>query len=156
MSVNAFPIEPSDLEKIKNLLSPTRPAKPYAFVYGHGLWNELNLKATDLWLNELQSTILSAAPYLNETSDTMPFWPRVFLSPNAAGINKADSYMSTQGNVALERFERAARVSVPLHGPEFFGTWNMSIQSSIPDGTHSGIRTNLLKAMAVINWLDLL
>ena len=34
-----FPIAPEELDRYKDLLGKTKPPKPYAFIFGHGLWN---------------------------------------------------------------------------------------------------------------------
>ena len=39
---------------------------------------------------------------------------------------------------------------------EILGTWNMSIQGDVRDGVHLGIGGNLVKAMMVLNWLNML
>ena len=43
--------------------------------------------------------------------------------------------------------------STVMMGVETMGTWNMSIQSTKFDGVHLDLKGNLIKAMAVVNWL---
>lgn len=157
-ALTGWPLGQANLDDLTSFLSPTPPAKPYAFVLGHGAWNDFNLTATDAWVRDTQAHILAKAPYLADDAGASGggFFPRLFIGPNAAGVNKPFVHLEHQGNIALAQFERATRERVPRLGPEYLGTWNMSIQSNTPDGTHSGIRTNLLKAMAVLQWLDML
>ncbi len=62
------------------------------------------------------------------------FFPRLFLTPNAAGKEKADEYLVSQGNKALMIFEEAVRVEVGRRGVEHLGTWNASVQGNKFDG----------------------
>ncbi len=41
-------------------------------------------------------------------------------------------------------------------GLEFLGTWNMSVQKWSRDGVHMDMKGNLVKAMMVVNWLNML
>lgn len=157
-----FPLDPTEVSRFKALLSPTRPRKPYAFIFGHGLWNDLDLQATVNWLDAINSHTLAAAPYLGERSqrgekkDPAWIWPRLFITPNAAGPLKPDQWIVSQGDKALQIFEDAVRVEVGERGVDHLGTWNMSIQANKFDGVHLDLRGNLVKAMAVVNWLSLI
>jgi hypothetical protein len=147
-----FPLDPTEVDRFKALLSPTKPRKPYAFIFGHGLWNDLDLQATVNWLDGIFSHTLSAAPYLSEKG---AIWPRLFITPNAAGPLKPDQWIVTQGDKALQIFEESVREEARERGVEHLGTWNMSIQANKFDGVHLDLHGNLIKAMAAINWLAL-
>ncbi|MCJ1259723.1 hypothetical protein MMC24_007562 [Lignoscripta atroalba] len=165
-----FPIPPEELERFRAVLPSTKPQRPYAFIYGHGLWNDLDLQATLDWLDLILDTTVSAAPWLQQDiSSTSPltghrgsrkrtsgFWPRLFMTPNAAGKAKPDEWIVSQGNKALMIFEESVKVEVERRGVEHLGTWNMSIQSNKFDGVHLDLKGNLVKAMMVLNWLNLL
>lgn len=62
------------------------------------------------------------------------FWPRLFVTPNAAGKDKPDEWVVTQGNKALMIFEESVAIEAGRRGVEHLGTWNMSIQASKYDG----------------------
>lgn len=143
-----FPLDPLEVERFKSLIAKKRPAKPYAFVFGHGLWNDLDLQATLNWLDGINRQALEKAPYL-ETS----MWPRLIITPNAAGVKKPDQWVLSQGDKALQIFEHSVRVEAEKRGVEHLGTWNMSIQTHKYDGVHLDLKGNLVKAMAVVNWL---
>lgn len=146
-----FPLDPVEVSRFQSLLSPTKPKKPYAFILGHGLWNDLDLQATVNWLDGIHSATLSRAPYLGGNH-----WPRLFLPPSASGLLKPDAFLVTQGDKALQTFEHATRHHVresSSSGLDHLGTWNMSVQAHKYDGVHLDLRGNLLKAMAVLNWL---
>ncbi len=147
-----FPLDPTEIHRFKDLLSPTKPAKPYAFVFGHGLWNDLDLYATTNWLDGILSYTREAAPYLAERD---ALWPRLMITPNAAGTLKPDQWIQSQGDKALQLFEQSVRDEAAERGVEHLGTWNMSIQSHKFDGVHLDLKGNLVKAMAVVNWLAL-
>ncbi|KAI9670742.1 MAG: hypothetical protein M1817_003852 [Caeruleum heppii] len=148
-----FPIPPEETDRFKELLGTTKPQKPYAFVFGHGLWNDLDLQATLNWLDELLALTTAQLPYLDAPK---AFWPRLILTPNAAGREKPDEWLVSQGNKALMVFEEAVAIEAGRRGVEALGTWNMSIQSTKFDGVHLDLKGNLIKAMMVLNWLNML
>ena len=146
-----FPVEPEELARLRSLLPAKKPAKPYAFIFGHGLWNDLDLQATVDWLDIILDTIADQAPWLVLNSPSKPtaataahghrnrkretgFYPRLFLTPNAAGKEKPDEWIKTQGNKALMIFEESVKVEVGKRGIEHLGTWNATIQSNKFDG----------------------
>ncbi|KAL8906403.1 MAG: hypothetical protein Q9207_002064 [Kuettlingeria erythrocarpa] len=151
-----FPIPSDELDRLRGLLPAKKPDRPYAFILGHGLWNDLDLQATLDWLDTLLDVSKQQAPWLvssstkSSRSATKPkdraaaakrerkhesgFWPRLFVTPNAAGKEKPDEWMVSQGNKALMVFEEAVGVEVRRRGVEHLGTWNMSIQSNKYDG----------------------
>ncbi|KAI9668339.1 MAG: hypothetical protein M1829_005543 [Trizodia sp. TS-e1964] len=148
-----FPIALDEIERYKVLLGSTKPKKPYAFVFGHGLWNDLDLQATLDWLDQILEMTTEQLPYLKEKDS---FWPRLFITPNAAGKEKPSEWIVSQGNKALMIFEESVKTQVELRGIEHLGTWNMSIQSNKFDGVHVDLKGNLIKAMMVLNWLNML
>lgn len=82
--------------------------------------------------------------------------PILLMTPNAAGVKKPDEWIVSQGNKALVRFENEMAVQAAKRRIDHLGTWNMSIQATLYDGVHMDMRGNLLKAMMVLNWLNLL
>lgn len=62
------------------------------------------------------------------------FFPRLMLTPNAAGKEKPDEWIVSQGNKALMVFEESVKVEAAKRGVEHLGTWNMSVQSNKFDG----------------------
>ena len=163
-----FPIAPEELSRLRNLLPSSKPLRPYAFIFGHGLWNDLDLQATLDWLDLILETTISSAPWLQtdytssyfvdnvskfagrrsrtgvqrSTSISWPdkrhngFWPRLFLTPNAAGKEKPDEWLVSQGNKALTIFEESVKEEAWRRGVEHLGTYNMSIQSNKFDGVY--------------------
>ncbi|KAI9779834.1 MAG: hypothetical protein M1839_007147 [Geoglossum umbratile] len=126
-----FPMESEEVDRFKTLIGNTKPTKPYAFIYGHGLWNDLDLQATLDWLDQILDVTVYQLPHLSKPG---AFWPRLFLTPNAAGKEKPDEWLVSQGNKALMLFEESVKVEANRRGVEHLGTWNMSIQSNKYDG----------------------
>jgi hypothetical protein len=145
--MTTYPLDPIEVDRYLALISEKKPEKPYAFVFGHGLWNDLDLQATLNWFDEINDHVKLKAPYLPQT-----LWPRLMITPNAAGIKKPDEWIVTQGNKALQIFEHSVRNEMARRAVDHLGTWNMSIQAS-GDGVHVDLRGNLIKAMSVMNWL---
>lgn len=191
-----FPHDPTEVKRFKDLLPKKRPKRPIAFVFGHGLWNDLDLQATVNWLNGVLDAIYEEAPYLRpenlpqeaqsqsqasnagspkvsppsapsahrkqskQSSNTNPMSHILFITPNAAGPLKPDAWIQSQGDKALQLFEKSMHNLIHRPGEMFFGkgiehmgTWNMSIQMEKWDGVHLDLRGNLVKAMGVVNWL---
>jgi hypothetical protein len=146
-----WPLVPEEVKRYTELIEGSKPRKPYAFVYGHGLWNDLDLQATLNWLDDLTAATVTRAPYLQTT-----LFHRLFISPSAAGPLKPDQFIVSQGDKALQLFEESTRQEVGRRGFEHLGTWNMSIQANKYDGVHLDLRGNLLKAMMLVNWLGML
>ena len=132
-----YPI--GDVREGLALSLPTqRPEKPIAFVYGHGGWNSFNETATKLWMEEVEDRILEVSPWLAaEKADggSPKFWPRLFMTPTAAGPNKPEAYALSQGNAKIMAFEheigRWIREDVQ-GGMEHLGLYNMSVQNTSP------------------------
>ncbi|KAJ9641007.1 hypothetical protein H2199_005675 [Coniosporium tulheliwenetii] len=82
-----FPIPPEEIERFKQTIGTAKPKRPYAFVFGHGLWNDLDLQATVNWLDQILDATSDQLPYLGQKG---AFWPRLFMTPNAAGKRKPD------------------------------------------------------------------
>lgn len=128
-----WPLNAEELEaSITTSISETRPSKPYAFVYGHGLWNDMRPFESVAWIDTVQASVTELRPYYNETGI---YWPRLFIAPSAAGESKQDGFIMTQGNKAVVKFEKFMRNKAPDRDMDFLGTYNMSVQGSIPDGT---------------------
>lgn len=145
--INQFPIPLEELERLKSSVGTNvRKQKPKAFIFGHGLWNNLELQKTVSWLDAILEIIAPASAS----------WYGLFLTPNAAGREKPDEWIVSQGNKALVLFEEAVGIEAGKRGVEHLGTWNMSIQARKYDGVHLDMRGNLVKAMMVMNWLDLI
>ena len=126
-----FPLSPEEILRFRTLLGTTKPRKPYAFIFGHGLWNDLDLQATVDWLDSILNITTEQLPYLAKSN---AFWPRLFVTPNAAGKEKPDEWLVSQGDKALMGFEESVRIEAELRGVEHLGTWNMSVQANKFDG----------------------
>lgn len=124
---------------------PTK--KPKAFIFGHGLWSDLDLPKTVGWLETVVEAIESK---LGKN------WSGLFVTPSSAGKEKPDEWLRSQGNKKLMLYEEAVGLEAQKKGLEHLGTWNMSIQANKYDGVHLDMRGNLVKAMMVMNWLNLL
>ena len=141
-----FPIPTDEIDRLQVSIG-SKHDKPKAIIFGHGLWSNLDLQKTVNWLD----TVLGAIEHTSGNA-----WHGLFVTPSAAGKEKPDDWIVTQGNKALMLFEEAVSVEAAKRGIEHLGTWNMSIQSNKYDGVHLDMRGNLVKAMMVMNWLSLI
>jgi len=99
---------------------------------GHGLWNDLDKDKTFMWYDQIMDATTKHAPYLSEAG---AIFPRLAITPNAAGEKKPDIFIARQGNIALSRFEKIVGGWARARGMDHLGTYNMSIQATNPDGT---------------------
>lgn len=152
-----YPMEKIELERLEMAMN-TNPSSRKAFILGHGLWNDLELDKSKAWLDTV-IRVIDSKLRLRTRLRTLRLsrnLPILLMTPNAAGEKKPDEYLITQGNKALVRFEHAMAVEAAGQRIDHLGTWNMSILANLYDGVHMDMRGNLLKAMMVVNWLNLL
>lgn len=126
-----FPIPEDEIERFKETIGTSKPDKPFAFIFGHGLWNDLDLQAHINWIDTVLDATTSNLPYLAQEG---ALWPRLVVTPNAAGRNKPDEWLVSQGNKALSMYEDSVRVEDGRKGIEHLGTYNMSVQANMYDG----------------------
>ncbi|KAI0201718.1 hypothetical protein F4808DRAFT_450069 [Astrocystis sublimbata] len=152
-----FPMKVEEASRLE-LAIDRNPKSRTAFILGHGLWNDLNIEQTRCWLDVVLNVINSRLG-IRSHLEKLPKGrnsPILFMTPNAAGVKKPDDFLVTQGNKALVRFEHTTRREAARRRIDHLGTWNMSIQANLYDGVHMDLRGNLLKAMMIVNWLNLL
>ncbi|OTA54649.1 hypothetical protein K449DRAFT_338435 [Hypoxylon sp. EC38] len=139
-----YPIPHEERQRLEKAID-SNPSQRKAFILGHGLWSNLEVDQTLKWLD-----------FVLDTIDPRRNLPVLLITPNAAGDQKPDEWIVSQGNKALVHFEHAMAIQAAKRRIDHLGTWNMSIQATLYDGVHMDMRGNLLKAMMVMNWLNLL
>lgn len=152
-----YPIPEEERRRLEREIDPN-PSQPKAFILGHGLWNNLEVDQAVNWLDAVLDTIESRTGVRTRLRGRSPKrnLPILLMTPNAAGDKKPDEWIVSQGNKALIHFEHAMATQAAKRRVDHLGTWNMSIQATMYDGVHMDMRGNLLKAMMVLNWLNLL
>ncbi|KAL9083792.1 MAG: hypothetical protein Q9159_005580 [Coniocarpon cinnabarinum] len=141
---------------VKNIENKADPNGRDAFIVGHGLWNDLNVETTMSWLEQIENEMALQMPAYFEDSLANNSFPRLFISPSAQGESNTDTLSSSENNLQLMRHTREVSGRVKSRGFEHLALYNMSVQASSPDGTHTSYENNLLKAMFVLNWLNML
>ncbi|KAH8205629.1 hypothetical protein TruAng_000123 [Truncatella angustata] len=117
--INRFPIPDEESTRLRASVRVSQSVvlpKPRAFILGQGLWNNLEPESSVHWLDYVLSII-------NRGADFQP--PTLLVTPNAAGKDKPDRWLVTQGNKALARFEEAMADTANKLGVDHLGTWNM-------------------------------
>lgn len=147
MIETSYPLKEDTLKGMQGSLPHERPEKPVAFVYGHGGWNGFNEVATKNWTGQINDAISETMPWLNDSKAadgvTPRFWPRLFITPNAAGVNKPEQFACSQGNAVVSRFEH--NISDWIHsgggggGLEHLGIYNLTIQNTSPVSNTSAV-----------------
>lgn len=154
-SIFQYPLDDGFMTAVTDTLPKTQPEKPHAFVLGHGLWGNLNASNTAAWITEVHDKVNAAMPWVQKSAAQEP--PYLFMPPAAAGDGKPPEYLPAQGNENLQRFHHEVKGWIGRTYPSmgFVGLYNATVQGRSPDGTHAGMRGNLIKAMMVFNWLDM-
>ncbi|KAI0838320.1 hypothetical protein F5Y06DRAFT_287403 [Hypoxylon sp. FL0890] len=152
-----YPIPEDERQRFEKAID-SNPSQRKAFILGHGLWSNLEVGQTLNWLDTVLNIIESKTGSRMRLRGRSPRrnLPVLLMTPNAAGDKKPDEWIVSQGNKALVQFEHAMAVEAAKRRIDHLGTWNMSIQATMYDGVHMDMRGNLLKAMMVLNWLNLL
>ncbi|KAI1090073.1 hypothetical protein F5B19DRAFT_484822 [Rostrohypoxylon terebratum] len=152
-----YPIPEDETRRFAKAIDPN-PSQVKAFVLGHGLWNSLDVDQAVNWLDTVLDIIESKTGARVRLRGRGPRenLPILLMTPNAAGEKKPDEWVVSQGNEGLVQFEHAMAAHAANRRVDHLGTWNMSIQATLYDGVHMDMPGNLLKAMMVLNWLDLL
>ncbi|KAF7893876.1 hypothetical protein EAF00_007390 [Botryotinia globosa] len=143
-----FNVPEEEISRLRTDLIARPSSKPIAIIFGHGLWSDLDLPKTIQWLDTLVTLV--------DSTIGREKWKGLFVTPNAAGKEKTDEWIVSQGNKALMLYEEAVGIEAEKRGLEHLGTWNMSIQARKYDGVHLDLRGNLVKSMMIINWLAML
>jgi len=128
----SYPLDNDTVSGFISKLPSAPPVKPPALVFGHGLWNSLDINSTKGWLTQLDSAMRTASPFLFSAASSAP---RLFVSPSAATELKPDLFVPAQNNIMLQRLEHAIGPWVQERGWDHLGLWNMSIQAASPDGS---------------------
>jgi hypothetical protein len=136
------PIPQEEIQRLTSTIGVITSKKPIAFIFGHGLWNNLEIPKTTAWIDEIINAIQLQLPYLTKPN---AIFPRLFVTPSASGKQKPELYEVTQGNRALMLFEDAMRIEAAKRRIEHLGTWNMSIQSNKYDGVHLDMKGTWLR-----------
>lgn len=92
-----YPIPKDEIDRLHDDIS-RQSKKPIAFILGHGLWSNLDLQSSVNWLDAVLGGIRDV---LGKD------WIGLFVTPNAAGKEKPDDWIVTQGNKALMLYEEA-------------------------------------------------
>lgn len=126
------PFADKDFQYIRESLEHEKQTRPHVFILGHGLWNDLDKEKTFAWVEQVEEVLMDHMPYLHEPGAV---FPRLFMTPNAAGEKKPEIFVARQGNIALSKFEHAVGDWIKSRDMDFLGTYNMTIQTTNPDGT---------------------
>jgi hypothetical protein len=106
--------------------------KPVAFIFGHGLWNDLEVDQTYEWWETIDTSIREKAPWLYDNGTA---FPRLFITPTASGVHKPEVFWPAQGNLRMKVFEEAVGPYMKSRGVDHLGMFNASIQYNSFDGT---------------------
>ncbi|KAB8356438.1 hypothetical protein FH972_024021 [Carpinus fangiana] len=152
----AFPLMGDTFDYMPDLSKRMRPDGRIAFVLSHGLWNDLDFPMSMSWFEQIQDNIARYMPTYASPKLSQRLFPRLFISPTAQGELKPDMVVPTQNNLRLIKETSEMRKYVQARGFDHLGLYNLTVQATSPDGTHATMENNLMKAMMVLNWLNML
>ncbi|KAK7203218.1 hypothetical protein BZA70DRAFT_291653 [Myxozyma melibiosi] len=145
--MTTYPPSSAELAGLGDALAQQSSGRPVALIYSQGHHNDLDVSATSGWITSIQRTI-------SERMKRGVGRAQLFVTPGASGPQMIDRDLIKHGVQALQKFEIGMREIGHSKDLDVLGTWNATVQSTLIDGKHSGIKGNLLKIMMVLNWLD--
>ncbi|KAG9235547.1 hypothetical protein BJ875DRAFT_267577 [Amylocarpus encephaloides] len=145
--ISKFPIPTAEKQPLTSSAGNGK-RKPKAFIFGHGLWNDLDLQKKVDWLDAVLEMIKDSLESSN--------WNGLFITSNVTGKEEQDQCIVAKGNQAVVLFEGAVAIEAGKRGVKHLGTWNMSIRSTKYDDVLLNMKGNLVKAIVAVNWLNLL
>lgn len=167
MSSVLDPPQPAEIDFFKeSVRSGMKPGKSRsAYVFGQGGWNDFTFDHTQHWMRIYEGALNDPNNFPSEYKDAdlperLPpklktrAYPRLYMGPNAQGLNKPIIWVGNQNNIKLMNFERQMRDWLVPRGWDMIGIFNLTIQSESTDGTHATMESNLVKTMMFFNWLD--
>lgn len=155
-SALSYPIPEDSFSFMRDVANRDEPNGRTVFVLEHGLWNDLEVPSSMSWFEQVNDAIETYMPAYADPGLDQRLFPRLFISPQAQGEEKPDVFVATQNNLRLQTITRAMRAYVTERGYEHLGLFNMTVQATSTDGTHTTLEANLMKAMMVLNWLNMI
>ncbi|KAB8336724.1 hypothetical protein FH972_021033 [Carpinus fangiana] len=117
------------------------------YVFGAGSWNGYRVNDTRRWLTTIEDEMrLSIPSYFSA--------PRLWISPGAQAQNKHPMHIEIGNNIRIQHHVLDMDGFVKRHGFDHMRVYNLTVQASSPDGTHTSLENTLVEAMMLLNWLD--
>lgn len=127
-----------------NLKYPSKGNNVY--IFGAGSWNQYRTPDTIEWLRLVEQGLGERVPSYFDS-------PRLWISPGSQAENKDPRYVDSGNNIRVQKHVHAMDPHVRARGFDHLAVYNMTVQASSPDGTHTTLESTLLQAMMVFNWL---
>ncbi|KAK9365267.1 hypothetical protein V1509DRAFT_661040 [Lipomyces kononenkoae] len=146
-----YPVDPVEFNRFVMTAAEDiqHDRRPIAIIYGHGHGSMFDIGATASWISTLRDMVQNIIPYDGLVHE-------LFVTPGATGPQVSGVNTLQLGLKASHLFEIAMRSWGREENVDVLGTWNATVQTTFSaDGLRSGLRVNLLKAMMIANWLDL-
>lgn len=131
-----WPLEQEALDEFTAGVPLAKPSKPFALIIDHSLHNDAILDITNQYIDRLTRHFKDTLPWLAD-NDSKLYMPRLYMSSSAGGYKKR--LQPNQAMNSLGKFEQAVKPMVQRKGYDFLGCYNMSVQASSFDGTHSSM-----------------
>lgn len=151
-----YPIQEDLLHTLfEGVESKNKPTGRDVFILGHGLWNDLEVETTMSWIEQVEDAMAEEMPGYFAPHLDQKLFPRLFLSPSAQGEGKPDVFHGAQNNIRVMRHTHEIGEFAQARGYDHLGMYNLTVQATSPDGTHLSLENNVMKAMMVLNWLNM-
>lgn len=132
----------SALSKAREKLNQTNS------VIALGVGLHMNLSANNVFNDYVK-------PILQLKKQATSQWPLVvWVTTHAHGSLKPISYLESQGNDKISRYNRDMRGFLEPMGVPVFDIYNLTLGVHSYDGTHYGFGVNMMKAQLFMNFLD--
>lgn len=118
------------------------------FILGAGSWQFYNSSQTMDWLDAIEDGMRKRIPSFFKSR-------RLWISPPAKGLNVDPRYWNRSNNIDIQHHIEDMDTYVTHLGYDHLRVYNLTVQASSPDGTHTSLENTLVEAMMILNWLDM-
>lgn len=119
-----------------------------AYIFGAGAWQVYKMDETTEWFDALDGGLRKGVKSFKNS-------PKLWMSPPAKAINAHPFFINVSNNIIIQQHIHAMDEYVKPYGYDHLRVYNMTVQTTSPDGTHTNMENTLVEAMMVLNWLDM-
>lgn len=99
---------------------------------------------------------------MDQLAQEYPETTQVVLSRHSAQANRPEQYEASQGNGIIAKYNKEIGENIAFMNEKrpdlrpiyYYDMYNLTREASSFDGSHYGLRVNLLKAQVAVNFLD--
>lgn len=136
-----------------SLVNQNTAAGRDVFVIGQGIWSDGENDDTIGWFEQFEDAMNEGLSTYHEAQAFL--FPRLSIMPSAHHQGRL-SQDGHQNDMRLQHHVEKVSSYATARGHEYLSFYNLSLLATSPDGIHSSYEDTLMKAMMVLNWLNML